>query len=214
MGVLLPEPAAVPNRTLERAWHRRGCKVVAGVDEVGRGPLAGPVVAAAVILPNTDPAWLHLLRDSKQLPASRREDLAEQIHAGAFAVGIGFVAAGVIDRIGIAPASRAAMRMAIEQLRRPPDALLLDAFRLPEVDLPQEAVIHGDALCSAIAAASIIAKVARDRVMDGFDWRFAGYGFARNRGYGTPQHLAALERLGPSPLHRFSFAPVALAAGR
>jgi ribonuclease HII len=206
--------SAVPDRVMERDWQACGCRRVAGLDEVGRGPLAGPVVAAAVILPDCDPDWLPRLRDSKQLTAPRREDLARQIHAGALAVGIAFVTAGRIDELGIARASREAMRLAVQQLQCAPDALLLDAFRLPEVDLPQEPVIRGDSRCSAIAAASIVAKVARDRVMDGLDVRFPGYGFSHNRGYGTPKHLDALRRLGPSPLHRFSFAPVALAAGR
>jgi ribonuclease HII len=200
----------VPDRCIEHNWHARGCRLVAGVDEVGRGPLAGPVVAGAVILPPGDPVWLSWLRDSKQLSAARREALALVIKAESLAVGIGVVSAERIDELGIAPASREAMRLALVQLLPRADALLLDAFRLPESPLPQEAIIRGDAVCSAIAAASIVAKVARDRMMETLDRRYPGYGFAHNRGYGTPEHLAALRLLGPSPIHRFSFAPLRL----
>ncbi len=184
--------------------------MVAGIDEVGRGPLAGPVVAGAVILPPYDPAWLDCLRDSKQLTAVRREVLALFIKAEALSVGIGVVSAGRIDELGIAPASREAMRLAVAQLLPMPDALLLDAFALPESALPQQAIIRGDASCSAIAAASIVAKVARDRMMEVLDRRHPGYGFCHNRGYGTAEHLEALRRLGPSPIHRYSFAPLRL----
>ncbi len=204
----------VPTRELERAWQVRGCRLVAGVDEVGRGPLAGPVAAGAVILPPTwDPPWLGELRDSKQLSAPRREALAERIRTEALAFGVGVIQARRIDEVGIAMAAREAMCAALAMLSRTPEALLLDAFRLPEAELPQEAIIGGDARCSCIAAASIVAKVARDRIMAGIDRRFSGYGFARNRGYGTAEHLTALRRLGPSPIHRRSFAPVRELAG-
>ncbi|MHB8575126.1 MAG: ribonuclease HII [Dehalococcoidia bacterium] len=207
-----PLPGAerqAPTRELERAWYGRGARLVAGLDEVGRGPLAGPVVAGAVILhPRLDFNWIALLRDSNQLPEKRRDHLAERIHSEALATGIGVVSAQRIDEIGIAPASREAMTLALATLAYRPDALLLDAFPLPEVNLPQEAVIHGDATCSAIAAASIIAKVARDRMMLELEPTYPGYGFAHNRGYGTPEHLAALDQLGVCPIHRRSFAPV------
>src|SRR5579871_605582 len=194
-GSLIVRPStcdlAVPTREHERAWQSRGFRMVAGIDEVGRGPLAGPVVAGAVILkPDRDPEWLGRLRDSKQLTESRRNELSEQIRRGAFAVGIGVISAARIEEIGIAPAAREAMRIAVRNLGYRPHALLLDAFPLPEVDLPQLAVIKGDACCSAIAAASIVAKVARDEIMLLNDVRYPGYGFARNRGYGTAEHLA------------------------
>ena len=186
----------------------RGARRIAGIDEVGRGPLAGPVVAAAVILPKADPDWLAALRDSKQLPAARRDALAPLIRAEA-ACGIGAASPVEIDRLGIVPATQLAVRRALARLPIQPDALLLDAFPLPDWPGLQDAVIHGDALCSGVAAASIVAKVARDRMMAQHAHRHAGYGFERNRGYGTAEHLDALARLGPSPLHRRSFAPVA-----
>jgi ribonuclease HII len=197
-----------PDRAAEREWQALGFRLIAGIDEVGRGPLAGPVVAAAVVLPCRDPAWLGELRDSKELTASERELLAGLIRREALAYGIGAVSAQRIDAIGIAPAAREAMRRALARLAVTPEALLLDAFHLDGVPQPQEAIIRGDSRCSAIAAASIVAKVARDAMMDALDRRFPGYGFARNRGYGTAEHLAALERLGPSPIHRRSFAPL------
>jgi len=197
-----------PDRTTEHEWQALGFPLVAGIDEVGRGPLAGPVVAAAVILPGRDPNWLGDLRDSKQLAAAQRERLAGLIRCEAVAYGVGAVSAQRIDAIGIAPAAREAMRRALARLSVPPDALLLDAFYLDGVVQPQEAIIRGDGRCSAIAAASIVAKVARDAMMDRLDLRFPGYGFARNRGYGTAEHLAALERLGPCAIHRRSFAPL------
>lgn len=206
----------VPDFVEERALWRQGRDLVAGVDEVGRGPLAGPVAAAAVILPpRADFSWLAHVRDSKELPAAQREELSVYIQRDALAVGVGFVPHGVIDRIGIAEASRQAMLAAIGDLRRRPDCLLIDAFSLKACSLPQKGIIDGDARCITIAAASIVAKVARDRFMEGQDSRFAGYGFAHNKGYATRRHLEALRRLGPCDLHRRSFAPVReMLAGR
>lgn len=205
----------VPDRSLERSWQACGARFVAGVDEAGRGPLAGPVVAAAVVLPCDDALpWLADLRDSKLLSAAKRERLAAAIRRDALDVGVGVVSAARIDALGIAAAGREAMRRAVLRLPCAPDVLLLDAFLLPDVAIAQQALIRGDATCSAIAAASIVAKVARDRIMDGLDRRFPGYGFARNRGYGTAEHLAALARQGPTALHRFSFAPVRNLAAR
>jgi ribonuclease HII len=198
-----------PNLAEERALWLQGLDLVAGVDEVGRGPLAGPVVAAAVVLsPSSDFRWLFHVRDSKLLDAAKREELATYIWRDAFAVGVGFVSHTAVDRIGIAEATRQAMLRAIGELRRRPQHLLIDALSLKACSLPQKGIIDGDATCISIASASIVAKVARDRYMRGHDRRFSGYGFARNKGYATPEHLAALRRLGPCDLHRRSFNPV------
>lgn len=188
----------------KRAWIG-GARLVAGVDEVGRGSLFGPVVAAAVIL---DPGYrVRGLRDSKLLLAERREVLAERIRAHAIAWAVAAVDAAQIDQINIYQASRVAMRQAVLSLRPSADHLLIDALRL-DCELPQRAIIHGDALSASIAAASILAKVERDRMVRQWDPVFPVYGLASNKGYSTPHHLAALRQHGPSPLHRQSFAPV------
>lgn len=178
---------------------------VAGIDEVGRGPLAGPVVAAAIVLPSD----FHVLgvNDSKQLSAVKREELFQEIKEAAIAIGIGVVSAGVIDQINIYEASKKAMIQAVEELTITPDHLLIDAMRLP-LSIPQEKIIKGDAHSISIGAASIIAKVTRDRMMMDYDKAYPGYGFAKNAGYGTKEHLAGLKQQGPSPIHRLSFAPV------
>ena len=178
---------------------------MAGVDEVGRGSLFGPVVAAAVIL---DPTYrVRGLRDSKLLLPERREILAERIRQHALAWAIAAVDAACIDQINIYQASRVAMLQAVIQLKPSADHLLIDALRL-DCDLPQRAIIHGDALSASIAAASILAKVERDRMVREWDPVFPVYRLASNKGYSTPHHLAALRQHGPSPLHRQSFAPV------
>ena len=188
----------------KQAWNG-GARLVAGVDEVGRGSLFGPVVAAAVIL---DPGYrIRGLRDSKLLPAERREVLAERIREHAIAWAIAAVDAARIDQINIYQASRHAMRKAVMSLPTAPDHLLVDAMRL-DCDLPQQPIIHGDALSASIAAASILAKVERDRMICEWDPVFPAYRLASNKGYSTPHHLAALRQHGPSPLHRQSFAPV------
>ena len=184
---------------------------MAGLDEAGRGTWAGPVVAAAVVLPAGDPDLLaHLdgVRDSKLLTPTRREELLARILEHALAWGVGVVPSGIIDREGIVAATRQAMRQALEGLNPPAEALLIDHLRLPAVDLPQHSLPHGDALVLSIAAASIVAKVYRDRLLQTCDRCCPGYGFARHKGYGTPQHRAALRELGPCALHRFSFAPL------
>jgi ribonuclease HII len=207
-------PSALKLRLLKRlrctlkfekiAWIS-GARLVAGVDEVGRGSLFGPVVAAAVIL---DPGYrVRGLRDSKLLLAERREVLAERIRAHAIAWAIAAVDAAQIDQINIYQASRVAMRQAVLSLQPSADHLLIDALRL-DCELPQRAIIHGDALSASIAAASILAKVERDRMVRQWDPVFPVYGLASNKGYSTPHHLAALRQHGPSPLHRQSFAPV------
>lgn len=179
---------------------------IAGVDEAGRGPLAGPVVAAAVIL---DPARpIPGLADSKRLPARRREHLAERVRAQARAVAVAVVEADAIDRLNILQATLVAMRDAIAALRPAPCAVLVDGDRCPELDLPARAIVGGDACEPAIAAASIVAKVERDRIMTRLDGAHPGYGFGAHKGYGTRAHLEALHRLGPCAVHRRSFAPV------
>jgi len=186
------------------AWAS-GARLVAGVDEVGRGSLFGSVVAAAVIL---DPNYrVRGLRDSKLLPAERREVLAERIRDHAIAFAMAAVDAARIDQINIYQASRVAMLEAVRMLQPAADYLLVDAVQL-DCDLRQRAIIHGDALSASIAAASILAKVERDRLVREWDPVFPIYGLASNKGYSTPRHLAALREYGPSPLHRQSFAPV------
>ncbi len=198
-----------PNFAEERSLWLQGLELVAGVDEVGRGPLAGPVVAAAVILsPSSDFRWLFHVRDSKQLSPADRRELATYIWRDAIAIGVGFVSHTAIDRLRIAEATRQAMMRAVGELRMRPQYLIIDALSLPACSLPQKGIIGGDARCISIASASIVAKVARDRYMEGQDRRFSGYDFARNKGYPTPRHLEALHRLGPCDLHRRSFAPV------
>jgi ribonuclease HII len=188
----------------KRAWAT-GAELIAGVDEVGRGSLFGPVVAAAVIL---DPSYrIRGLRDSKLLPAERREKLALQIREHSIAWAIAAVDSARIDQINIYHASRLAMLRAVEQLSPQASYLLIDAMKI-DCDLPQQPIIHGDALSISIAAASIIAKVERDRMISAWDPVFPMYCLASNKGYSTPKHLAALREHGPSPLHRQSFAPV------
>jgi ribonuclease HII len=188
----------------KRVWQR-GAQRIAGVDEAGRGALFGPVVAASVIL---DPEKrIRGLRDSKLLDEAERERLAELIRKHALAWAFASVDAEEIDRINIYQASRAAMLQAVVQLSPPPDHLLVDAMQLA-CECPQTSIIHGDAVSASIAAASIIAKVERDRMMREFDAVFPAYGLTCHKGYGTPQHLAALREHGPTLLHRRSFAPV------
>src|SRR5208282_873650 len=188
----------------KRAWSA-GAHYVAGVDEVGRGSLFGPVVAAAVIL---DPAHrIRGLRDSKLLPAERREEFALLIRQHCIAWAVAAVDSARIDQINIYQASRLAMLHAVQQLAPAASYLLVDAVQL-DCELPQCPIIHGDALSASIAAASIIAKVERDRMISAWDPVFPMYGLASNKGYCTPRHLAALREHGPSPLHRQSFSPV------
>lgn len=176
---------------------------ICGIDEVGRGPLAGPVVAGAVILPK-DNSILYL-NDSKKLSEKKREALYDEIMEHAVATGIGIVAPARIDEINILQATYEAMRMAIENLKVRPDLLLNDAVTIPEVDIPQVPIIKGDAKSVSIAAASIIAKVTRDRMMVEYDQIIPGYDFASNKGYGTKAHIAGLKEHGPSPIHRRTF---------
>jgi ribonuclease HII len=192
----------------ERELRLAGFRRIAGIDEVGRGSLAGPVVAAAVILPERH--RIKGLRDSKVLTRARREALYAQILDRADAVGVGCVEVEVIDRINILQATKLAMTQALDHLAQPPDHLVIDALSLREVDLPQRPIIDGDAICASIAAASIVAKVTRDRICAELDARYPAYGFARNKGYGTRRHVNALLTEGPCAWHRRTFAPVRL----
>lgn len=196
---------------LEHELARLGYSRVAGVDEAGRGSLAGPVVAGAVILPAG--CVLLSLDDSKKVDAPTREQLDREIRAHALAFAIGVVEAPVIDARDILRASLEAMRRAVTSLRPAPDALLVDAVRVPDVRLPQVSVIHGDALSGSIAAASIVAKVHRDRLLDRLAKRYPAYGFEQHKGYGTPEHWDALRRTGPCPEHRLTYRGVVPEAG-
>jgi ribonuclease HII len=189
----------------ERELWSRGYSFIAGVDEAGRGPLAGPVVAAAVVLPeNFD---VTNLNDSKQVTAAEREKLRERIEHNALAIGVGIVDAAEIDRINILQATYKAMQLAIAQLGNV-DYLLLDAIKLPGVHVPQQSLIKGDSLSHSIAAASIMAKTTRDRLMKQLHKQYPQYGFDQHMGYGVPAHLQMLHKYGPCAIHRRSFAPV------
>jgi ribonuclease HII len=205
---------ASPSLRLERRLWRQGYRLIAGLDEVGRGAWAGPVVAAAVVLPPDSPGLRRALagvNDSKQLSPRQREQLLGAIRATALGIGLGGASAAEVDRAGLLPATRAAMQRAVAMLpaEAQPEALLIDAVDLSaEVPLPQQAIVYGDSRSVSIAAASIVAKVSRDRWMVGLDLAFPGYGFARHKGYGTAEHQAALARLGVCPYHRRSYAPI------
>ncbi len=207
-----------PTLEYERAFWRDGFHLVAGLDEAGRGALAGPVVAAAVILPRIENIadWtrhkllqpLARVNDSKQLSERARENLFAPICESAVAYAIGAASQDEIDKINILNASHLAMQRALARLSPPPAALLLDALVLPENSLPQQGIIHGDALALSISAASILAKVTRDRLMRELDAQFPHYHFAQNKGYGTAAHLRALREFGASPVHRQTYAPI------
>jgi len=191
---------------VERELWAAGLTSVAGVDEAGVGPLAGPVVAAAVVFPPN--AALRGVDDSKRLTPTRRTALEAEIRALALGVGVGIVDVADIDRLNIYHAALDAMRRAVLALPVSPDHVVVDARRIPDITPPQTALVHGDARSFSIAAASIVAKVTRDRLMHDLDARYPEYGFRDHMGYGTPQHLAAINRHGPCPAHRRSFAPV------
>jgi ribonuclease HII len=200
-----------PNLSEEHALFAAGYAHVAGLDEAGRGAWAGPVYAAAVVLPIDRPNLTELVdgvRDSKLLSPARREALLPMIEDVAVAVGVGWADPAEIDKIGIAPATRQAMLRALSRLNGQVSALLIDYVHLPENDLHQRVLPKADTHCLSVAAASIVAKVTRDRLMVQLDARFPGYGFAQHKGYGTPQHREALARLGPSPVHRMSWQPL------
>ena len=189
----------------EKECYARGMELIAGVDEVGRGPLAGPVVAAAVILPKA--CKIPGLNDSKKIPKSKHKEIYEAVLQNAIAIGIGVKDNQVIDQVNIYEATKLAMMEAIGQLDPQPQHLLIDAMRL-DLPIPQTSIIKGDANSLSIAAASIVAKVTRDQMMEEFDKEYPGYDFAKNAGYGTAKHLAGLVQLGVTPIHRRSFEPV------
>lgn len=207
-----------PSLEVEARLWQAGFGGVAGVDEAGRGALAGPVVAAAVIVPilpqpaAPPPPW-DQVRDSKVLSPARREALFPAIQAASLAWGIGEASAQEIDQMGIAPATRLAMQRAIEALSPPPDYLIIDWVRLDRVNLPQESFVKGDARMVSIAAASILAKVHRDRLLAALADAYPVYGFERHKGYGAAAHLAALAAHGPCPAHRHTFSPIAQPLG-
>ena len=189
----------------EKECYARGMELIAGVDEVGRGPLAGPVVAAAVILPKG--CKIPGLNDSKKIPKSKHKEIYEAVLQNAIAIGIGVKDNQVIDQVNIYEATKLAMMEAIGQLEPQPQHLLIDAMKL-DLPIPQTSIIKGDANSLSIATASIVAKVTRDQMMEEFDKEYPGYDFAKNAGYGTANHLAGLDQLGVTPIHRRSFEPV------
>lgn len=189
----------------EKELYTQGIQLIAGVDEVGRGPLAGPVVAAAVILPKA--CKIPGLNDSKKIPKSKHKEIYEAVLQNAIAIGIGIKDNQVIDQVNIYEATKLAMREAIGQLEPQPQHLLIDAMRL-DLPIPQTSIIKGDANSLSIAAASIVAKVTRDQMMEEFDCEYPGYDFTQNVGYGTANHLAGLHKLGVTPIHRRSFEPI------
>lgn len=189
----------------EKELYAQGIDLIAGVDEVGRGPLAGPVVAAAVILPKA--CKILGLNDSKKIPKSKHKEIYEAVLQNAIAIGIGIKDNQVIDQVNIYEATKLAMMEAIGQLEPQPQHLLIDAMKL-DLPIPQTSIIKGDANSLSIAAASIVAKVTRDQMMEEFDCEYPGYDFTQNAGYGTAKHLAGLDKLGVTPIHRRSFEPV------
>lgn len=206
MTGLFPDNPQLDMLALEGQALRRGYRRIAGVDEAGRGPLAGPVVAAAVILP--EGMLLPEVNDSKQLTEEKREELFDLIHREAVSVGVGIGDHALVDRINILQATLSAMSDAVRALSVAPDFILIDGISSIPMNIPQRTVKKGDSLSLSIAAASIIAKVTRDRMMVAYDAQFPGYGFASHKGYGAASHLAAIAELGPCPIHRRSFSGV------
>ena len=198
-----------PNLDQENKLKLQGYELIAGIDEAGRGALAGPVVAAAVILPcSGHPPWFKLVRDSKEISAKKRESLFHLMQKEAVVVGVGIVSSQIIDALNILKATQLAMKQAVEKLPQQPHFLLIDRLTLPHCPIPQKGITKGDKLCLSIACASIVAKVTRDHIMEELDKIYPGYGFAKHKGYGTSGHVSCLQQLGPSPGHRLSFAPV------
>lgn len=203
--------SSIPDLTEEYALRAAGHEIVAGLDEAGRGAWAGPVCAGAVVLPlecEELPVLLKGVRDSKLLSVGQREALLPVIHNVALAVGVGWGEPAEVDLWGVVPATRMAMRRALGRLGHQLGAVVVDYLALPGLDVPQRSLPKADARCLSVAAASIVAKVTRDRLMVGLDEEYPGYGFAQHKGYGTRQHREALARLGPTCLHRVSWRPM------
>jgi ribonuclease HII len=200
----------IPNLDHERALWANGALWVAGIDEAGRGALAGPVAAAAVILPQIVSFTKELrgVRDSKMMTPAQRESWSHAIQECVVSFGIGLASAGEIDTLGILPATCMAASRAIQALKIVPDHLLLDYLLLPDISIQQTSIIKGDMVSLSIAAASILAKTSRDAILVELDDQYPGYGFARHKGYGTTAHFEAIHQLGPSPVHRMTFAPI------
>ena len=199
----------MPTFAEEKLLEKQGYRRIAGIDEAGRGALAGPVVAAAVIMPLKKKArWFAEVDDSKVLTPKKREFLYQHIQETALGVGVGIISHEVIDSQNIVKATIMAMKQAVEQIAPPPDSLLIDYLLLPDVSIPQKGIVDGDSLCFSISCASIIAKVTLDHLMEELDGKYPGYGLAQHKGYGTPQHLSCLSKLGPCPIHRQTFGPV------
>ena len=193
----------------EKTLLDAGYSLIAGIDEVGRGPLAGPVVAGVVMLPpNPDGDWVGEIQDSKKMTSIQRERSYCHLREQSIATATGIVSAEEIDQIGIAPSTFLAMKRALYTLPLQPQYLLIDAFQLKDVNIPQKAIVKGDSLSLSIAAASIVAKVTRDRIMKDLEKVYPGYGFAKNKGYGSSEHILKLKQLGPCQIHRYSFAPI------
>ena len=200
---------ARPTYREELALFDQGFSLVAGLDEAGRGPLAGPVVAGVAVLPQRpEGPWVGLVRDSKQMTRAQRDEVLPHLRASALALEVGVSGPDEIDELGIVRATCLAMERALNSMALLPQYLLLDAFPLPGAKIPQKPIVHGDALCLSIAAASIVAKVTRDRMMEEADSRYPGYGFSRHKGYATREHLRRLKLRGPCAIHRYTYAPV------
>ena len=197
-----------PSLNHEDELKSQGYQLIAGIDEAGRGSLAGPVVAGAVILPRGYCPWFQFVRDSKELRPRERERLFHLISQEAIAIGVGSVSHQMIDTVNILEATKLAILQAVEKLPQQPQFLLIDGLALPQCAIPQKKIIGGDKLCLSIACASIVAKVTRDHIMEELDRVYPGYGLARHKGYATGEHVSRLNELGPSPIHRLSFAPV------
>ena len=191
----------------ENAYKQKGYKYVCGIDEVGRGPLAGPVVTACVVMPYDE--MISGVFDSKKVTKKNRERLYDEILSSALSVGISVVNQDTIDKINILNATKLGVKIALEGLKQRPDVIMVDALNnMDTLGIPYDSIIKGDAKCYSIAAASIIAKVYRDRLMKIYDKAYPGYGFADHKGYPTEEHIKAIEKLGPTPIHRMSFAPL------
>jgi ribonuclease HII len=209
IGIKKTPSTKKPSYEEEAHLLKRGFYLIAGVDEAGRGPLAGPVVAGVAML-SPDPCgkWVSLVRDSKLMTPLRREEAFDYLSNNALSVASGVASPNEIDRLGIVPATQLAVKRAIKSMILQPQFLLMDAFPIPTIQIPQKPIVHGDTLCFSIAAASIIAKVTRDRLMDEQHLLYPEYGFTKHKGYGTKDHIRLLAKHGPSPIHRHSFSPI------